>query len=136
MPIDKFGRHMLRDRSVPYSPPTITSSPDSSPFYICEPKLHHSKCVINLRGHSTKTGMYILENNKDEYVFPISGKLESLEIVPATCQMFLNGGTALTSIELIGTNINKGDKINFITVSKQPSLYVEIVLQCPITKNV
>jgi hypothetical protein len=140
MPIDKFGRHILR--AAPYqsvtSPqmPVITSSPNTSAFYICEPSLHHSKCIINIRGvenKSKKHSYYILENTKEEYIFPISGKIESIEISPTNCPVSF-GIKTLKSSDLIGKNINKGDIIRFR--GQSASLYVEIVLQCPIEKNV
>lgn len=137
MPIDKFGRHILRDRSTPYLLPTLASSPQSSPFYICEPSLHHSKCIIKIKGSENKlSGMYTLENQKQEYIFPISGKIEYVDIFPTDCEMFHNFGSAITPKGLIGLTINKGDKLLFNTVPGQPSLHMEMVLQCPITKNV
>jgi hypothetical protein len=50
--------------------------------------------------------------------------------------MFLNFGSAFKLKSLIGRAINKGDKLFFDIVPGQPSLYAEIVLQCPIAKNV
>lgn len=142
MPLDKFGRHMLRTRLAPYSspqlphPPVLTSSPVSSPFYICEPSSHHSKCVINIRGRLDKSQNilhYTLENQTDEYKSPIFDRVEHIEITPIDSRVLINDDI-FTIDELVGKIINKGDTFIF-PAPKKVSLYVEIVLQCPITKD-
>lgn len=139
MPIDKFGRHISKNSSPPYSSilQRQTFPSQSAAFYIWDTLLHHSKCVLIIRGtqSSIPNSLYNLENGGDEYVFPIAGKIESIDIHPSNCQIFLNGGAAVRAKSLINTNINKGDKMSFMTIAKQP-LYVQIVLQCPISKNV
>lgn len=141
MPIDKFGRHMLRKSIIPYSSPTssspiLTSPPGTSPFYICEPALHYSKCIINIRGHLQKSksiSLYTLENTTTEYKFPISGKIENIEVSPIDTTVFLNTIEVVTQ-KLVGKIINIGDQLIFYARNKDP-LYVQIVLQCPITKD-
>lgn len=141
MPIDKFGRHMLKNRIIPYSSPTLsspilTSPPRTSPFYICEPSSHHSKCVINIRGRLQKSqslNFYTLENTTTEYKFPVSGKIENIEVSPVDTTVFLNTNAVVTH-ELAGKIINIGDTFIFHAKNKDP-LYVQIVLQCPIAKD-
>lgn len=142
MPLDKFGRHMLRTRLAPYlSPqssysPILTSSPTSSPFYICEPSLHHSKCFINIRGHLDKSQSllhYTLENATTEYKSPVYGRIEHIEIIPSNSTILVNDDMIAID-QLVGKIINKGDKFTFLAVKKD-SLYVEIVLQCPLAKD-
>lgn len=141
MPIDKFGRHMLRKRIIPYSSstssfPILTSPPGTSPFYICEPSLHHSKCIINIRGHLQKSkslSLYTLENTTTVYKFPVFGKIESIEVSPIDTTVFFNK-TEVIIEKLVGNIINIGDQLIFYARNKDP-LYVQIVLQCPITKD-
>lgn len=136
MTVDKFGRHQLSQSSTTYS---NIASPQSAPFYICDPTILHSKTVIKVTGHKDdlEIGFYKLDNQTDEYIFPISGKIENLQIFPNDCEMFLgNSGKAFHAKDLIGQDINKGQKINFIFKQDHLHLYVQFVIQCPITKNV
>lgn len=145
MPIDKFGRHLLTSRAVPYSSPIIStpaplvnSSATSSPFYICEPSSHHSKCVLTIRGHSIprrSTVYFILENNTTDYTFPISGKIENIIISPSTAELSRRAGPSFQASKLIGETLAKGELFRFISLKQTEPLYVEIVLQCPIAKD-
>lgn len=144
MPIDKFGRHLLRSNAVTYSSPIIStpaplvsSSATSSPFYICEPSSHHSKCVLTIRGNSIprrSISYYILENNTTDYSFPISGKIENIIISPSTTKVW-RSNLSIQSNELIGDTIAKSDVLKFVSLNQTEPLYVEIVLQCPIAKD-
>lgn len=144
MPIDKFGRHLLRSNAVTYSSPIIStpaplvnSSATSSTFYICEPSSHHSKCVLTIRGHSIpkrSVAYYILENNTTDYSFPISGKIENIIISPPTTKVW-QSNLSIPSNKYIGETIAKSDVFRFISLNQTEPLYVEIVLQCPIAKD-
>lgn len=144
MPIDKFGRHMLKRKlNVDLSPHLLTSPTpmaDLSPFYICQPASHHAKCVLQIHGifnMKTSVAFYTLDQQDVQYKFPVSGKLESIDISPATTLITLNDAESVSAHDLVETIVNKGDTLKFLTSQPKstPSLYVQIVVQCPIAKD-
>lgn len=135
MPLDKFGRHMLRSRLHPIHTSTTTSL--TSPFYICEPSSYHSKCIIYIHGQvdqNKSVALYVLDNTNTDYKFPVSGKIENVQIFPSKTSVFLNG-VGVNNIE--GKIVKKGDTLSFsITSMITVPLYVQIVIQCPLIQDV
>lgn len=147
MPVDKFGRHFLQTASHNLSVKSDTVSlPKSTPFYIWQPTNQHSKCVIkisngvsNSKSYVDSEFIYFLENQETYYQFPIGGTIESLKIYPIQTKIKLNDTNNLSnSGRLIGQQVNKGDKLSFVSSNpenRDKPLYVEIVLQCPVTNE-
>lgn len=142
MPVDKFGRHFLR--TSPYPLEDTILLPKSTPFYIFQPSNLYSKCIITIvSGESTqksrvsKEPSYVLENHKTSYKFSLSGKIENLYMFPTNTKVIFNG-TIIAQNDLIGKQIIINDKIAFHAEnveSLKEKLYVEIVLNCPISVN-
>lgn len=131
MPIDKFGRHMLR--AEPY--PTFTLNADSTPFYICEPTKLYTPCIITIRGEIKKSksiAFYELENNELKYSIPVSGIIKGINIEPKIT-IFLNGASYEWE-KLLGGKVEKGDTLSFALGSK-PKLYIELILSCSLRRN-
>ena len=116
-----------------------------SPFYICQPISYHSKCIITIRGSGSgqqvpgmvkKNWVFLQENNSGSYVFTVSGKIEKIDVLPKDTTIML-GDNDIQVKELIKKEINKGDTISIASVKRDRlgSLYAQIVLQCPLTKN-
>lgn len=142
MPLDKFGRHFLQNRSQPYTVSNaaiLGASPMSTPFYICEPYSYHAKCIIYVYGISELSEsslFYYLDNGKVEYKFPVSGKIESIEISPSNVPINLNFENAVVAQKLEEKRINKGDTLQFnIIPNVSKDLYVQIVIQCSLEKD-
>lgn len=131
MPIDKFGRHMLR--TTPYQQLPISSSP----YYICEPTTFYTPCIITIRGSFNKgrsTSFYELENNGIVYTLPVSGVVKDININP-TNKIFINSKSYDTTT-LLGQKLAKGDQLGFPLVALQSHQYLQIVLLCPLLKDV
>lgn len=131
MPIDKFGRHMLR--AEPY--PTFRFDIETTPFYICEPSKFYSPCLITIRGEKSTVqsmGFYELENNSLAYTMPVSGIIKSINIDPQV-KIFINNESS-ESASLVDKSVKKGDQLSF-TVTSKPKFYVEIVVGCSLIKK-
>lgn len=145
MPVDKFGRHFLKTSPYKITSDTV-SIPKSKPFYIWEPKNQYSKCVIgissaatNSKSHVNSEFIYFLKNQKNYYQFPVGGKIENFEMFPLQTKIKLNDSeNFVTGGSFIGQQVNKGDKLTFIAKDSKDSnkpLYIEIVLQCPVSNE-
>lgn len=131
MPIDKFGRHMLR--AEPY--PTFRFDIETTPFYICEPSKFYSPCIITIRGEKNverSIAFYELENNELAYTIPVLGTIKALNIDPQI-KIFINNEN-FEQASLLEKKIKKGDRVSF-TLGPKSKLYVEIVIGCPLIKN-
>lgn len=147
MPVNKFGRHFLQTK--PYSlsiKSDMVSLPKSTPFYIWQPNNQYSKCVIkicsavsNSKSYVNSEFIYFLENQKNYYQFSIGGKIESFETSPSQTKIKLNDSKVFGSGgRFIGQQMNKGDKLTFIASDpkyRDKPLYVEVVLQCPVSNE-
>lgn len=144
MPINKFGSHMLVQQQQQSQNQLISNNQTiASGFYICEPITYHSKCIITIRG--SNEGMYLkykLENSLTEYIFQISGKIESVTIVPETISVSLDDKTQhekkySKADSLVNKNIKKGDSLLFLKSESElsTSLFVELIIQCPLAKE-
>lgn len=136
MPIDKFGRHMLASSHLLYSqkPSQLLSSTASSLFE-CQPVQYCSECVLYIKGYydlKQHISRYILDNGEIEYILPISGKVQTINITPNT-NIFLNDKHfEISSIK----SLNIGDKLTFVRGKDlNTNLYVQIVLLCPLVKD-
>lgn len=131
MPIDKFGRHMLRATAYP----TLRLSTDSTPFYMCEPSKFYSPCVITIRGVSNlreSVAFYALENNEVEYILPVSGVLKDINISP-NVQIFINS-ERFDKANIVNEKLRKGDRLKF-SLQSEPTFHTELVLFCPLQKD-
>lgn len=131
MPIDKFGRHMLR--SMPYSPLQPPSNKEN--FYFCQPADFKTPCLMYIRGvynRAQNALLFHLENGSTIYKSPISGIIKHITITP-NVTLFLNGEGV---DKIVNTPLNKGDELSFaITSSNQTVLYVELVVLCSVSKD-
>lgn len=126
MSINKFGNHLFNRNQQQQQPPAC----------ICDLSSLYSKCVLTIRGTVTKAFVgYTLENRSDTYVFPISGRIESIEIIPKDVSVMLNNEKVEFPQTLIGRDIKKEDKIIFSKDKNTSTLYAQIILRCPLTKN-
>lgn len=136
MPLNKFNQHFLT--SNPSCSEEVVGAPSQSvPFYICQPTEYYSTCIIYIRGSfiGKKNNIhYILENGTSTYEIPVTGKVVRVQCDPNI--LYVNYKNQSTKIEdLINGNIlNKGDIMEFKFNHNQPSLslYLEMVLQCPL----
>lgn len=132
MPLNRFNQHYLAS----CSDDIVTTA---TPFYICQPSKHHSKCILTIRGTKhLATTHYILDNTTTTYVFPVTGKVENVSCFPE--QIEVNYKKQTDNIEqLVNDNIvTKGDTLQFpLTVrSLADNIYVEFVIQCHLEKDV
>lgn len=129
MPIDKFGRHITRVQAYSLSP---------QPSVLPEPPTYHSKCFITIRGSfqtQRNATFFTLENGTTNYRFPVSGKIENVVIFPNNVEISTNKKDIFTAEKLVGQDIKKGDTFEFLALKSKSPLYVEIVLQCPLSKD-
>lgn len=133
MPLNKFNQHYLSsgDDEVVLSPQL------NAPFYFCESFDYHVKCLLRLKGEK-KTSLnkeyYVLDNGGIAFKFPLSGKIDNVAHYKADGDVLLNQ-LSYKFHELVNINIIKGDVIK-LKLGKPASICIEIVLQCPLVKNV
>lgn len=133
MPIDKFGRHMLR--ATPYS--NVQPSIDSTSFFLCQPTEFKSPCVLYINGVydiNKSVSFFRLHNGELEYKSPISGVIDQVVITP-NIKIFKNELDWFDGTLLKDKKIQKGDKLRFFTESEHKTLYAEITVLCPLLKN-
>ena len=74
---------------------------------------------IGFRSTSSRNGeenwVSLQENNSGSYVFPVSGKIEKIDVLPKDTTIML-GGNDIQVKELIEKEINKGDTISFASI--------------------
>lgn len=110
---------------------------DKTPFYICEPTNFYTPCILTIRGSFNKgrsTSFYELENNEIVYTTPISGVVKDININPQI-KMFINS-KSFNKADILGKKLDKGDQLRFSLISLESHLYVEIILLCPLIKDV
>lgn len=147
MPVDKFGRHFLRTSA--YDSKLKHDSicfPTSTPFYICQHSQLHSKCIIKFSGQKVSSKhnpaeelVYLLDNYKDAYTMPVTGKVESIQVYPSDTKITVNDlKPPQSSSFFIGKQLMKGEQLSFLakdSKSFKEKLQVELVLQCSLQQN-
>lgn len=138
MPLNKFNQHYLISSSS--CSDEIVSSPSpllNAPFYICDSFDYHVKCLIRIRGEkktSLNKSFYVLDNGGTGFKFPLSAKIESVSHYKADGDVLINN-KSFKFHELHNTNINKGDVLTF-KLGTPSNICIELLIQCPLVKNV
>lgn len=136
MPIDKFGRHMLASSHFSHSSQQSQLLSSTAPsLFECQPVNYYSECIFHIKGYydlKQHISRYILDNGEVEYILPISGKVQSINVIP-NAKLFLNGDHVdVSSIK----TLQSGDKLTFVRDIDLPkTLYVQLVLLCPLVKD-
>lgn len=132
MPIDKFGRHMLR--ASPYT--TFQKYVGSEPFYFCQPVNFNAPCLIYIKGEydpKQSIAFYKLENGQVAYKSPISGSIKNITLSPKV-KVFLNN-EGFEYQEILNKNLKEGDELNFLYDSTNKNFYAEILVSCSVTND-
>jgi hypothetical protein len=116
MPIDKFGRHMLKHNL--YQP--TNTSPLSS-VYLCDPKQLYSICVLNV----TDEWFIKEKGNMHYFTCPVDGRLVSHNILPENIDIKIVDGVLF----------KKGERIAYNKEPNSPPVNMLLVLACPLVKD-
>lgn len=130
MPINKFGSHYLDNK------PDIDEELLSKPLFLCNSSQYFSKCFLRLRGKKTNRNKayYVLDNEGTAFIFPLSGKINTVRHYAADGDVVINSVTYKYHA-LSGMQIQTGDKIEF-KLGTPDVMCADFVLDCPLEKNV
>ncbi|CAH1986979.1 unnamed protein product [Acanthoscelides obtectus] len=121
MPIDKFGRHMLRSKKT-----------DTAAIFSTFLRSNLSSvCVVPIYSSTSSEQFYTFNDNSKDYIVPVTEIVDSINVPPKVRVTI--GLNSLTD----NTPITKGDILHFFT-SKEPrpeQLIANIVMRCPLIQQ-
>ncbi|CAH1960963.1 unnamed protein product [Acanthoscelides obtectus] len=121
MPIDKFGRHMLRSKKT-----------DTAAIFSTFLRSNLSSvCVVPIYSSTSNEQFYTFNDNSKDYIVHVTGIVDSINVPPKLRVTI--GLNSLTD----NTPLTKGDILHFFT-SKEPrpeQLIANIVMRCPLIQQ-
>lgn len=147
MPVNKFG-HYLHYQNIPHRLEIIKET-TTSPTLLQLPSQPEttenfkSICVLDIYAKFEEgSAHYFLDNNKSKvYKFPVNGVIQDIyspSNLTQTILFSLREGNPLSSSDLIGKSIQKGDTFRVLrnlTSTLLKDVFLQIVLVCPLIKN-
>ena len=129
MTLDKFGRHLFKNNSVPHSM-------SSDPINISEYMFYNIILRFEAKQISKDNKYVLTMTNTTHYTFPLdSGSVENVWLSSKNINISVND-LIIPMEEILHFPLKFNDRLSFIAnenkETKTNSLFVELILKCPI----